>query len=911
MFYTASFLPFFSLMFLVFVYCSNGFHQRDETSHLTTYLDYDSGVLIVATLDGSLNAVDRKTGETLWTLKNEPTVKVYMKHKTPISPIFLPDPKDGSLYMLNIEEKHGLTKLPFNIQQLVVDSPTKSQDGIFYFGKKQDSWISIDNITGEKNVLLSTEEFEKVCPLQSPNVFFIGRTEYNLALIDSKRNNNNWNITYYDYASRTLSSDQLSRYEYIHFSGSGSGRVRTIDRKTGLLEWEKDFGSPMVSLYLHWGKDIFSLPFTSAADASLDSLPFITNQIEHELKPSLFIGEHNFGYYALPALVDSEVPILTDSLHHSRFLLSGPEGAVSHNALILGHYKIPPEPISALRISGKTKKIIHDTILNGSERSIEPEQSQGNAYISPESKILVTLISVVTIFFTGMFIYVIRQVREIKQSSQGTSRGSTGVVSTYSDQKGIVTVGKISFDTQQILGKGCEGTFVFRGEFDGRDVAVKRLLPECFTIADREVELLRESDSHANVIRYFSTEQDSQFRYIALELCSSTLQDYVEKGLYKEDISPVDVLKQATLGLEHLHSLKIVHRDIKPHNILLALGNHQSKIRVLISDFGLCKKLPNGKNSFSKKSGITGTEGWIAPEIMNSSGRIMSAVDIFSLGCVFFYTIVGKHPFGDSLRRQSNILLGEKKLDQLSDELWKTLIDRMICLNPLDRPSAATVKGHPVFWEKSFILSFLQDVSDRVDKEKFDSPVLLQLEKGGEVLYGSDWKNLIDPELTEDIGKYRSYRGDSVRDLLRAFRNKRHHYRDLSDTAQKLLGVSAESYVNYWLSRFPRLLYHVWSSMQLLRNEPCFTQYYDKSYDFPCDKTDVVPEWINEMKYVNIKQKKSPVKIFKKQMNLSFNEDRGNKLDAWINAGMKNGAWRPKQLRREMEEKNVTWKLTS
>ena len=43
----------------------------------------------------------------------------------------------------------------------------------------------------------------------------------------------------------------------------------------------------------------------------------------------------------------------------------------------------------------------------------------------------------------------------------------------------------------------------FRGKFDGRDVAVKRLIPECFSFADREVELLRESDQHPHVIRYF------------------------------------------------------------------------------------------------------------------------------------------------------------------------------------------------------------------------------------------------------------------------------------------------------------------------------------------------------------------------------------------------------------------------
>ena len=73
--------------------------------------------------------------------------------------------------------------------------------------------------------------------------------------------------------------------------------------------------------------------------------------------------------------------------------------------------------------------------------------------------------------------------------------------------------------SNQVLGRGCDGTFVFRGMFDGRQVAVKRLLPECWNLADREVTLLRESDEHPNVVRYFCMEEDHQFRYIALELC--------------------------------------------------------------------------------------------------------------------------------------------------------------------------------------------------------------------------------------------------------------------------------------------------------------------------------------------------------------------------------------------------------
>ncbi len=75
--------------------------------------------------------------------------------------------------------------------------------------------------------------------------------------------------------------------------------------------------------------------------------------------------------------------------------------------------------------------------------------------------------------------------------------------------------------------------FFFRGRFDNRDVAVKRVLAACFSIADREVDLLRESDEHPNVVRYFCMEQDRQFRYIALEYCCATLQDYVDGRLVK------------------------------------------------------------------------------------------------------------------------------------------------------------------------------------------------------------------------------------------------------------------------------------------------------------------------------------------------------------------------------------------
>lgn len=246
---------------------------------------------------------------------------------------------------------------------------------------------------------------------------------------------------------------------------------------------------------------------------------------------------------------------------------------------------------------------------------------------------------------------------------------------------------------------------------------MKRLLQDFVTLAQREVTLLQESDDHPNVIRYYYQESHSNFLYIALELCPASLADVVERPDQFRDITvvfdPKKALRQITRGLRHLHALKIVHRDIKPQNILIShakktfnkgtsgggdgnMGGH----RLLISDFGLCKKLEVDQTSFlptAHGAGAAGTVGWRAPEILRgevklddvneeslssrgsvasgigSSGtptgkptRLTKAVDIFALGCLFYYVLTnGGHPFGDRFEREVNILKNVKWLEGL------------------------------------------------------------------------------------------------------------------------------------------------------------------------------------------------------------------------------------------------------
>ena len=111
----------------------------------------DGATLLASTLDGKLIAINQATGEILWKLDDEPVVRSPFDSAKPTLPAFLPDPKDGSIYMIGHHLKEPLKKLPFTIPQLVAASPCKSSDGILYTGKKVDTWFSVDRFTGIKS----------------------------------------------------------------------------------------------------------------------------------------------------------------------------------------------------------------------------------------------------------------------------------------------------------------------------------------------------------------------------------------------------------------------------------------------------------------------------------------------------------------------------------------------------------------------------------------------------------------------------------------------------------------------------------------------------------------------------------------------------------------------------------------
>ncbi|KAK7042383.1 hypothetical protein R3P38DRAFT_2890191 [Favolaschia claudopus] len=436
--------------------------------------------------------------------------------------------------------------------------------------------------------------------------------------------------------------------------------------------------------------------------------------------------------------------------------------------------------------------------------------------------------------------------------------------------------------SDHVLGYGSHGTVVYRGSLQGRAVAVKRLLQDFVTLASREVSILQESDDHPNVIRYYYQEAHSNFLYIALELCPATLADLIEtpdRDAWRDiavALDPKRALRQITGGLRHLHGLKLVHRDIKPQNILVSAGTGRGgakSYRMLISDFGLCKKLDIDQTSFLPTNHgpmAAGTVGWRAPEILrgdvkldelgvpsdessvssqgsatssasNSTAgkptRLTKSVDIFALGCLFYYTLTsGGHPFGDRFEREANIMKDTKNLQGLEHfgeegEEAVNLISSMLHSEAQERPDTTTCLLHPFFWDPNRRLTFLQDASDRFEIMCRDpkDPYLLVLEKGALGIVGNDWLSRLDPLFLENLGKFRKYDGRSVQDLLRALRNKKHHYQDLPDKVKRNLGPMPEGFLAYFTRRFPRLFLHVHSVVgdTSLRTESMFRSYFE------------------------------------------------------------------------------------
>jgi serine/threonine-protein kinase len=219
-----------------------------------------------------------------------------------------------------------------------------------------------------------------------------------------------------------------------------------------------------------------------------------------------------------------------------------------------------------------------------------------------------------------------------------------------------------SYQLDELIGKGGMGE-VWRAKHKmlSRDAAIKLIRPEVLQASsgrqeavllkrfEREAQATARLGSPHTVALYdYGQTKDGTIYYVMELLDGVDLQSFVERFGPMPPGRVVNVLIQACESLEEAHQAGLVHRDIKPKNILLCkLGLQYDFVKVL--DFGLVKMRRRREDTLVTVEGVTtGTPAYMAPEVAMAKENIDGRADLYSLGCVGYFLLTGQLVFDET-----------------------------------------------------------------------------------------------------------------------------------------------------------------------------------------------------------------------------------------------------------------------
>jgi serine/threonine protein kinase len=240
------------------------------------------------------------------------------------------------------------------------------------------------------------------------------------------------------------------------------------------------------------------------------------------------------------------------------------------------------------------------------------------------------------------------------------------------------------------LGAGGSGSvWLTRDEQTGQNVVLKIVAREgkAGSRAEREASAAGQL-RHPNCLRALARARDATNVYIAYEYVpGKTLRDAMRTGEL-DDERAIETVAQICDGLAHAHDHGIVHRDVKPANVLLADGDDVS-VRIL--DFGLAQLAD--AETLTLAGDVPGTLAYISPERL-AGHDAETAADVWAVGVLLWEALAGRHPFwAPSLPECARkIQAGAPSLRHVRPDLPRALtdlVDRTLSLEPGKRPSAA------------------------------------------------------------------------------------------------------------------------------------------------------------------------------------------------------------------------------
>jgi serine/threonine protein kinase len=244
------------------------------------------------------------------------------------------------------------------------------------------------------------------------------------------------------------------------------------------------------------------------------------------------------------------------------------------------------------------------------------------------------------------------------------------------------------------IGRGSMGrVYRARQPILGRDVALKmidaRQVRDDRVVARfrREMRMAGRLD-HPNVVRAYDADLSGDQLFIAMELVrGASLEDHLRR---RGALPPAEVARcaaQAASGLAHAHARGVIHRDVKPSNILV---DERGTVRVLDFGLGVLAEREDPDGFATEAAYVVGTANFLSPE--QACGRPLDGrSDLYSLGCTMYYLLTGTLPFqgGSSMERIAARLVGKAApIDELRPGLPRELVEaveRLMARRPEDR----------------------------------------------------------------------------------------------------------------------------------------------------------------------------------------------------------------------------------
>jgi eukaryotic-like serine/threonine-protein kinase len=258
----------------------------------------------------------------------------------------------------------------------------------------------------------------------------------------------------------------------------------------------------------------------------------------------------------------------------------------------------------------------------------------------------------------------------------------------------VEALAKGRYRVEDVLGRGgMASVYLARDAELERPVAVKVLAEHLADRPDFQERFLREARlaaqlSHPNIVQVYDVGEEDGTPYIVMECVEgSTLANELKERGRLDPEEVVDLALQICGGLEHAHATGLVHRDIKPQNLLLRPDG-----TVKIADFGIARAAETTR--LTQIGSVLGTAAYLAPE-QALGEEVTASADIYSLGCVLYELLAGRTPYVFQTLPELVVKHREETIEPLREirpeipERVEAAIMHALARNPDYRPESA------------------------------------------------------------------------------------------------------------------------------------------------------------------------------------------------------------------------------